>query len=150
MSRWQEIARCYCARCHGKRNGFTDETGQQRLNTLGFRPNQTITPHGPHLPLDPGTVLSESTNLRGPIGHQFAPNATGRDNWNENDDLSEPIRDPSGALSRCSRRYAYYTAERKSETLHIWIRTLHSLRGSDKIASVCKPIHPVSISEIVV
>ena len=56
-------------------------------------------------PLAAGAVLSESTNLRSPIGldlSQFAPNVTGRDNWNENDDLSEPIRDPSGTLSRCS------------------------------------------------
>ena len=113
MSRWQEIARCYCARCHEKRNRFTDQTGQQRqyhLKHYGPGPNHpeyTWIQAQPNnsLPLPAGTVLSESTNLRGPIGldlSQFAPNATGRDNWNENDDLSAPIRDPSGALSRCS------------------------------------------------
>jgi hypothetical protein len=95
MSRWQEIARCYCARCHLKKNGFTDQTGQQRryhLKHYGPGPDhpeytqiqaQSNTSNPP-LPTDSITraVLSESTNLRTPIRLdplQLAPNVTRQD-----------------------------------------------------------------------
>jgi hypothetical protein len=100
-----------------KKNGFTDQTGQQhRYHLTHYGPGQNHPEYtriqaqsntNPPLPAGSTTraVLSESTNLRSPIRldpSQWALNVTRRNNWNDDNDLSDPNRDPSGTLSRHS------------------------------------------------